>query len=337
MEDKEGEEHIKLATEYGKTQLNLGHLVDSAGAARGEGVELRTDKQAALRSAEGFHITTEAQLKACGQQNDMAATIAQLESALQLARSLAASTEIADTPTAELSPIATLCQQVAQPEKPTLSMHGEAGVAVASGGSLLAHAGDDLAITAKQNASITAFRRITLAAGDLFSLFVRKAGMAFTAAKGAITLTAQKGEISATASQDISLTSAEGRIVLNAQQELLLMCGGAGIRLKKGLLEVIAPAGIHFKTPSVLYLPKASLGAVKPSFKEGELVRRFRLHAPDDPGHILPQQRFRLHKRGEVLEGITDENGESPLFNSSELDTWTLELLHETDNPEGTA
>ncbi len=35
MEDKEGEEHIKLATEYGKTQLNLGHLVDSAGAAKG--------------------------------------------------------------------------------------------------------------------------------------------------------------------------------------------------------------------------------------------------------------------------------------------------------------
>ncbi|OSI13739.1 type VI secretion system Vgr family protein, partial [Neisseria dumasiana] len=29
MEDKQGQEHIKLATEYGKTQLNLGHIVDS--------------------------------------------------------------------------------------------------------------------------------------------------------------------------------------------------------------------------------------------------------------------------------------------------------------------
>ncbi|MBS1204471.1 MAG: vgrG [Proteobacteria bacterium] len=60
MEDKHGQEHIKVATEYGKSQLNLGHLVDSAGKPRGEGVELRTDKQATLRSAEGFHITTEA-------------------------------------------------------------------------------------------------------------------------------------------------------------------------------------------------------------------------------------------------------------------------------------
>ena len=31
MEDKRGEEHIKLATEYGRTQLNSGHLVDSRG------------------------------------------------------------------------------------------------------------------------------------------------------------------------------------------------------------------------------------------------------------------------------------------------------------------
>lgn len=32
MEDRRGEEHIKLATEYGKTQLNSGHLVDSQGS-----------------------------------------------------------------------------------------------------------------------------------------------------------------------------------------------------------------------------------------------------------------------------------------------------------------
>lgn len=44
MEDKRGEEHIKLSTEYGgKTQLNLGHNVDAIRKLRGEGFELRTD------------------------------------------------------------------------------------------------------------------------------------------------------------------------------------------------------------------------------------------------------------------------------------------------------
>jgi type VI secretion system secreted protein VgrG len=44
MEDKRGEEHIKLGTEYGKTQLNSGHLVDSKGQRRGR-PELRTDER----------------------------------------------------------------------------------------------------------------------------------------------------------------------------------------------------------------------------------------------------------------------------------------------------
>lgn len=337
MEDKEDQEHIKIATEYGKTQLNLGHLVDSSGKQRGEGVELRTDKQASLRSAEGFHITTEAQPKATGKQNDMAATIVQLESALQLARSLQASTEITDTPAADLSPLAELRQRIAQPEDPTLSLHGETGAALTSPQSVLLHAGESMTTTAKQDVNTHAFRRITLAAGELFSVFVRKAGMVFTAAKGSIRLTAQKGEISAVANQNINLTSSQGKIVLNAKDELLLMCGGAGIRLKQGEIEFIAPQYVRVKSPAVDYMAKVSLDQLKPSFAEGELAQQFRLHAPGDPEHVLKGQRFRLHKKDEIVEGITDENGESPLLNTSELDTWSLELVHELANPEGTA
>ena len=46
MEDLQGQEHIKLATDYQKSQLNLGHIVDSNREKRGEngeGFELRTD------------------------------------------------------------------------------------------------------------------------------------------------------------------------------------------------------------------------------------------------------------------------------------------------------
>ena len=39
MEDQKGQEHIKLATDYQKSQLNLGHIVDSGRAKRGENGE----------------------------------------------------------------------------------------------------------------------------------------------------------------------------------------------------------------------------------------------------------------------------------------------------------
>ncbi|CAM8414248.1 hypothetical protein ENINMM134B_10095 [Enterobacter intestinihominis] len=46
LDDERGKEHIKVSTEYGgKSQLNLGHLVDSEKQQRGEGFELRTDSR----------------------------------------------------------------------------------------------------------------------------------------------------------------------------------------------------------------------------------------------------------------------------------------------------
>ena len=62
MEDWKGEEHIKLATEYGKSQLNLGHLVDSQRKPRGEGVELRTDNHAVIRGGKGVFISADTYL-----------------------------------------------------------------------------------------------------------------------------------------------------------------------------------------------------------------------------------------------------------------------------------
>ncbi|MGC8400931.1 DUF2345 domain-containing protein [Enterobacter mori] len=335
MEDKKGQEHIKVATEYGKSQLNLGHLVDASGKQRGVGVELRTDKQASLRSAEGFHITTEAQSKAVGHQNDMAATIAQLESALQLARSLQASSEIADTPAADLSPVTELRQRVAKPEHATLSLHGENGMALTSPQSVLLHAGENMTTTARQDMNANAFRRMTLAAGSLLRIRSQSRYGAYRC-KRVDSPDCSEGEINAVANQNINLTSSQGKIVLNAKDELLLMCAGAGIRLKQGEIEFIAPHYVRVKAPAVDYMAKASLDHLKPTFAEGELAQQFRLHAPDDPDHILKGQRFRLHKKGEVIEGITDDNGESPLLNMSELDTWSLELVHESETPEGT-
>ncbi|WP_105467278.1 type VI secretion system Vgr family protein, partial [Escherichia coli] len=92
MEDKRGEEHVKLSTEYGgKTQLNLGHNVDASRELRGEGAELRTDDWVSIRGGKGIFISADNQPKAQGPMLDMNAAIAQLQGALQLVTSLAQS------------------------------------------------------------------------------------------------------------------------------------------------------------------------------------------------------------------------------------------------------
>ncbi|MGV7964006.1 type VI secretion system tip protein VgrG, partial [Photorhabdus tasmaniensis] len=65
MDDECGREHIKLSTEYGgKSQLNLGYLVDSQQPhpdKRGEGFELRTDDWGAIRAGKGMFISADKQ------------------------------------------------------------------------------------------------------------------------------------------------------------------------------------------------------------------------------------------------------------------------------------
>ncbi len=52
---------INLATEFGKTQLSHGHLVDAQGKARGTGAELRTDEYGAIRAVKGVFVSADGQ------------------------------------------------------------------------------------------------------------------------------------------------------------------------------------------------------------------------------------------------------------------------------------
>ncbi|MDF3867712.1 type VI secretion system tip protein VgrG, partial [Pseudomonas denitrificans (nom. rej.)] len=82
LDDSRGKEHIKLSTEYsGKSQLNLGHLVDAQRQQRGEGFELRTDGWGAVRAGKGVFISADVQPGAQGQVLAMQEAIARLEQA----------------------------------------------------------------------------------------------------------------------------------------------------------------------------------------------------------------------------------------------------------------
>ena len=87
LEDKRQEEHFKLATPFGKTQLNGGHVVDSEREPRGTGFELRTDEYGALRAGRGMFLTADAQSAAQGKMLDMAPAIERLnQSAAEMKR-----------------------------------------------------------------------------------------------------------------------------------------------------------------------------------------------------------------------------------------------------------
>ena len=103
LEDKRGEEHIKLATEYGKTQLNMGHLVDTQRSQRGSGFELRTDEYGAVRAAKGLYLSAHEQPKAHGPVLEMSPAVNQINKANSQMQALNGAAEAAGALVSDIS------------------------------------------------------------------------------------------------------------------------------------------------------------------------------------------------------------------------------------------
>lgn len=179
MEDKRGEEHIKLSTEYGgKTQLNLGHNVDADRVLRGEGAELRTDKWVAVRGGAGVFITADKQPFAGDKMLSMQEAIAQLENALSIARSLSDAAETAQALPADIQSQVKLTDALKDLAQPGMVLNAPEGVSITSPQAVrMASGSASVGIMSQQNTDISALKRFTVAAGEAVSMLARKAGM----------------------------------------------------------------------------------------------------------------------------------------------------------------
>ncbi|HBM2921239.1 TPA: type VI secretion system tip protein VgrG [Klebsiella michiganensis] len=329
LDDARGKEHIKVSTEYGgKSQLNLGHLVDSEKQPRGEGFELRTDSYGAIRAGKGIMLTTESQPRVQGKQLDMAAAIAELEKALSLAKTLqqcAATAGVSKVDTGQQQQLSQVLKQLKGAGLLTYAGEGQAHITPAS---LQFSAGQDLVATAGNDASINVVKKFSLAVGEKLALFARKLGIQIIAGAGDITTQAQRGAMHMLSQQDFTLTSTDSKLNISAKQGIQLACGGGGIRINAdGSVEVFSPTGVDIKAPNFAYKGPESVQIQMPNFDKGAFKHRYRLHASDDPEQILTRQKFRVKSAaGDIIEGETDSEGCSPLLDATDLDTWTLEL-----------
>ncbi|TDV22683.1 type VI secretion system secreted protein VgrG, partial [Paraburkholderia caballeronis] len=178
MEDWAGQEGIKLGTEHsGKSQLNLGYLVNQKLEYRGEGFELRTSGYGVNRAGKGLHLTTYDRPAASGQQRDMQEAVAQLESALELAKALAASARSAKAEPADTDAQQQIKDGLDGLKEPGLLMSTPASAALVTGQGIQFAAQDSINAVAGKNADWSVLKRFTVAAGERLSLFAQKLGI----------------------------------------------------------------------------------------------------------------------------------------------------------------
>ncbi|TDS97886.1 type VI secretion system secreted protein VgrG [Rahnella sp. BIGb0236] len=270
MEDKRGEEHIKLSTEYGgKTQLNLGHNVDANKTQRGEGFELRTDKWGAIRGGKGLFISAD-QADGSEQMLGMAAAKTLLSQAYSQMESLSQSALAAKAQVLEYEQQQKLMEEkLSELQQAVLLASAPEGIALASGSHFQISGSNNIYMTSGQSTELGAKKNISLAASKKISIFTEDEGVETIAAKGDLVSQAQSGNIETIAKRDISLTSTTESITLTAAKTLTLACaGGAYIRLSGGNIELGCPGDITMKQSKLLYSGPASLKSTMPELPD---------------------------------------------------------------------
>ncbi|ULJ63705.1 type VI secretion system tip protein VgrG [Wielerella bovis] len=270
MEDKQGQEHIKLATDYQKSQLNLGHIVNQTREKRGdngEGFELRTDGWGSIRSNKGLLLTSYGQQGAQGHVLNMDETIAQLEQALALAKNLNKAAKIAqNAETSVKSQQNQLSGSLKDLRQSAIIQTAPNGIASATEQSQLHTAQENIHLISGEETDISAGSNVTVHAAQSLNLFAQTEGAKLQANQGKVSIQAQNDEMQINALKDATITSSAGKVVIAAKDEILLTSGGAYIKIANGEVELGMPniarircAGLAITGANNLNIPLTNL------------------------------------------------------------------------------
>ncbi|ODC03114.1 hypothetical protein BFW38_05700 [Terasakiispira papahanaumokuakeensis] len=279
LDDATDQERIKLNSEQKKTQLNLGYLIHQQGnfrgAFRGTGFDLRTDAYGSVRANKGLYLTSFGQPEAAGEQLELDPVKTQLDAAYELKNSLSnsATAHNAEALTAKdnlktasdhTTPTygrsggggdQTSAQgatdgggkgQVKGLDAPWLHLASPAGITLSTPESLHFAQTHDFSATTGQDMNFSQGKNWVAAAREKLSLFVEKAGIKLFAGKQKVEIQAQSDNLELTSKQDNTTTSTESNIDLAAAEEVLLVSGGAYVRIKGGNIELHAPGKVEF-------------------------------------------------------------------------------------------
>ncbi|WP_296262542.1 type VI secretion system Vgr family protein [uncultured Enterobacter sp.] len=236
MEDRRGEEHIKLATEYGKTQLNTGHLVDEQEKPRGRGFELRTDEHGVIRVAKGLFITADGQQKAAGEVPDRDAALKEIDRLNQQLQQLEIAAEQAQALKADVDSQIQMFEQRLKPLNEALLFSAPEGMAFTSGEHLQLAATKNVAINAGGDISAGTMGNLTALAGEKLGLFARTGQLSLKSGEGPVEVQVQNANMRLFAEKKLTMSSA-GDISFAGKKRITLIGGGSYLRLEAGKIE----------------------------------------------------------------------------------------------------
>ena len=332
LDDTSGQQMLQLATDVGSTALNLGCITtprhDGAADLRGQGAELRSDTQVAVRSAMNMLLTTWKRRQASGPVHSAQEHVTLMQDCLDLFKSLGQyAAEHQGLPVDEQgqrelkADVDAASGSQAKPQDqtpPTISITAPAGIATTTPQTLLSYAGVNLDSVAMQHLQFTAGQRCNVNAGKGISMFSHDLGITAIAHHGKWLLQSQHDDTQVDSGKDIKL-SALGRVVASGQDEVTLMvAGGAYIKLAGGDVEIGGPGALVVKTAGHYWDGPASMTGDLPTFGASDLGRIPRLLSAAT-AQPVPDMKLHVARAEGDIDGQSDASGQGPSITADGL------------------
>ncbi|WP_155631721.1 type VI secretion system Vgr family protein, partial [Burkholderia stagnalis] len=350
IDDTQGQIQTQIASDAGTSQLSLGNLrriVRKKGRtdARGKGFDLRTDDWGVVRALKGMFVTTDGQPGGAGHAKDVREAISRLTRARELQESLSALAQRHDANQSNVAQTIKARSDAIRgnpsgdpddfPEltEADVVLASSAGISLAAERSAHIASNEDVAVTSGRHVGLAVGRSLFTSVANTFALFVHKAGMALIAAGGKVRIEAQADGIDMTAKQAVQITSTTGSIHLHAAEEIVLHAGSTEVRISEQGY-VVRTAGEHKVYAGSHQTDTARLRPIRfpvTPDNPGQFAAHFVL-MEHDSGFALPNQPYRVTlDDGRLIEGISNEHGETDLVTSHEVAFGTVEVLAASD------
>ncbi|MDR6350082.1 type VI secretion system tip protein VgrG [Pantoea sp. SORGH_AS_0659] len=336
MEDKRGEEHVKLSTEYGgKSQLSLGHLVDSSRAKRGEGFELRTDKWGGIRAGSGIFISADKQPGAGAEVLEMQDALNRLHNAGNQMQQLADDGKAAGAEPAQVeTQLNFMREELEQLKQAVALLSAPQGIALTSGKHLQLAAAKNLIATAEADADVGIVKRMFIGVGEGLNVFVRRMGIKLLANQGPVSIQAQNDQLQLLARQGLEITSTEEEIHIIAKKKIVLNAGGSYITLDPCKIELGTDGDFAVKSADFAYSGPASMTAEHPEYPEIQSTAKQLLNlkvpmSPDAEAGSWAGMPYTLYADGAAIkQGVLDNTGNLPVEHQTVTKSYRLVMAN---------
>ncbi|XQU73459.1 DUF2345 domain-containing protein [Cupriavidus sp. H18C2] len=132
--------------------------------------------------------------------------------------------------------------------------------------------------------------------------------------------------------QNVTVSSAKGRVVIEAKEELVLKCGGSYLRMSSTGIEDGTRGDRNFKAASHDFEGPSSLAQEMNRWKQADFDEQFVLRRPFD-GAPIANRRFKVIRAdGSVINGVTDPEGRTGLQKSLFAEEIRLRVLPNEPN-----